>query len=302
MIASMRNVDTDARGRELGLHGTAQFPVAIYDDDLTEAAFAWHWHDELELNVAVCGRARLSVGTETHTLEQGDGVFINAGALHRGENIGAGACLLHWTVFHPRLIGGSIDSILWQKYVQPLLDDVSRSGVCLRRGVKWQAEAVSAAERAYRAYEAEQTGYEFAVREALSHAVFLLSVHRPASPRMPSDKQLRDAARIKTMLQYIQQHYAEEITVAQIARSAIVSESECLRCFRALLGVTPIQYVKQYRVQKAAELLRTGTQKVTEIGTQCGFQGMSYFTRTFKRICGCTPTDYRKQMGVMHGE
>ena len=62
---------------------------------------------------------------------------------------------------------------------------------------------------------------------------------------------LIDGARIKAMLQYVQAHYMEELHVEQIAASALIGEGECLRCFRGTIGTTPMQYVKQFRIQKA---------------------------------------------------
>ena len=58
------------------------------------------------------------------------------------------------------------------------------------------------------------------------------------------------------MLRFVEEHYAEELTVERIAASVALSESACLRSFRQMLGITPIQYVKQFRVEKAAELAR----------------------------------------------
>ena len=79
-----------------------------------------------------------------------------------------------------------------------------------------------------------------------------------------------------------------------IAASASVSASECLRCFHSIIHCTPIQYLRRYRIQRSAELLRQTDMSVSEIGVLCGFQEMSYFARSFKEIRGCTPTEYRK--------
>ena len=96
------------------------------------------------------------------------------------------------------------------------------------------------------------------------------------------------------MLQYIQDHCEEEITVSGIAKSAAVSTSECLRCFHSTIGATPIQYVLQYRIQMAAGLLTETDRKIADIGMQCGFQDLSYFARMFRRLKGYTPSEYRK--------
>jgi AraC-like DNA-binding protein len=98
------------------------------------------------------------------------------------------------------------------------------------------------------------------------------------------------------MLTYIDDHFGEELTVADIADQAAISVSECLRCFHSTLGLTPIQYVKQLRLQRAAELLTSTNRRIADIAAQCGFQDISYFTRSFKAQEGMLPSEYRKQM------
>ena len=106
------------------------------------------------------------------------------------------------------------------------------------------------------------------------------------------------AQRMKQMLRFVEEHYAEELTVERIADSVALSESACLRSFRQLLGTTPIQYVKQYRIEKAAGLLLTTRLRTGEIGAECGFTDLSYFTKTFREIKHCTPREYRQRFAV----
>lgn len=284
---------TDRQGRELAAHGTPLFPVACYHDDLCETPVPWHWHEELEALVIETGAARLAVSGDERVLHAGEGCFLNTGALHAVWPEGPGPCRLRSLVFHPRLVGGGVDSLLWQKYLEPLLSDRSRPCVVFR-AAPWEREAAAAVGAAWQACTAEEAGFEFAVREQLSRLILLLAQHCPAAEKSPSEGALRASERIKTMLQYIQQHYAEPLTLADIARSAAVSENECLRCFRRMVGASPIQYLKQLRIQKAAALLRTTDQKISAIGAACGFQEMSYFARTFRQLQGCTPGAYRR--------
>jgi len=295
MALSVCNTVTDGQGRELTVHGTTLFPVACYLDDLTIDEVPWHWHDELEVSVVESGTAIFSVDGEQRVFETGSGCFINSGVLHGAWQAVSGTGRMHATVFHPRLVGGSMDSVFWQGYMQPLLADASRRWVFFDPKVSWQREALAAVEEAWQACAAELPGYEFVIRRALSTVVFLLSQNCPPVRKAPSEKSLRDTRRIKEMLQYIQEHYSEPLTAADIARSAAVSERQCLRCFRAMIRAAPIQYVKQLRIQKAAELLQFTDRKVAEIGAACGFQEMSYFAKTFRELRGCTPSEYRRQ-------
>lgn len=202
MALSACNTETDSAGRELTVHGTAAFPIACYHDDLEAAPVPWHWHEELELLIASEGGVLAAAAGEKYTLAEGDGLFINAGVLHADWPLAVGRCRLHSVVFHPRLVGGSPDSVFWQKYLQPLLTDPSRPCAVLRRSVDWQREAMGCMERAFRAVVNEIPGYEFKTRAALSEMMYLLVTRAPATRAVPK-KALRSADRIKTMLQFV---------------------------------------------------------------------------------------------------
>lgn len=285
-------VSTDPNGREQIKHGTALFPVACYHDDLHQFGVEWHWHEELEVFTVETGTARVSVPGADYIIKQGEGFFVNTGILHGVWQDGAESCHLHSIVFHPHYIGGSADSILWQKYLEPLLTSSSCSCVHFT-GV--QKEPVGAIDRAWQLCAREEEGYEFGIRDQLSQVVLFLAQNLAFATKKPSAKTLRDGERMKRMLQYIQEHYAEEIFLPQIAESAHIGESECLRCFRSMIGCSPLQYVKQLRLQKAAGLLLSTNLKISEIGMQCGFQEMSYFAKEFRAMKGCTPRDFRNR-------
>ncbi len=300
MALSYCQTIADVQGRELTVHGTTAFPIACYFDDLQINPVPWHWHDELEAVVVADGTCVFTVGSQKHTLQKGDGIFINAGILHSVSEIGN--CHLHSICFHPRLVGGSLDSVFWQDYLQPLIADISLDCITLSSSTDWQQNCMDSIEEAWQACVAEKSGYEFHVRARLSLLIWLAASHRPLTKTVPSEKSLRDGERIKTMLQYIQEHFSEKINTSQIAASALISGSECLRCFRNTIGITPIQYVKQYRIRRAAHLLTSTAEKIINIGTQCGFQEMSYFAKAFKEIMGCTPSEYRRRNAMGDSE
>lgn len=293
-LSSCGSVVTDRQGRELLEHGTPLFPVACYHDNICEVDVSWHWHDELEVLSVEAGTARVAVNGTDCIVKQGEGFFINTGVLHGIWPVGEELCRLRSIVFHPRVVGGGVDSILWQKYLEPLLSDPCRPFVHFANTGGWEREASCAIQKAWQICVVEGAGFEFEVREWLSRLIFLLFQNCPAAEKKPSEKALRDGQRIKAMLQYIQEHYAEELTLTKIARSAAVSENECLRCFRNMIGSTPIQYVKQVRIQRAAELLASTDWKISDIGAACGFQEMSYFAKSFRELKGCTPGEFRK--------
>ena len=106
---------TDPHKRELKNHGSFDFPAACYENTLNTLPVPWHWHDELELSTTEEGSVTVHIGSEIYRMEKGDGCFINAGVLHAFEKNDSPNATEHAVVFHPRLVGGSMDSIFWQK-------------------------------------------------------------------------------------------------------------------------------------------------------------------------------------------
>ena len=298
MAFSTCEVRTNRQQLELARHGTGLFPIACYQEDLARESVPWHWHPELEIGVILKGTAVITAGAERFTVGQGEGFFINAEVLHAMWSQDGRECLLLSAVFHPRLVGGSTDSIFWQNYIQPLITDSVRQSIRLDGAACWHRQAVGAILSAWESCAREEPGYDLQVRGALSQFAFLLSRNRPDGREAPAKRVLRNEKRIKQMLQFIQENYALEIDTGDIARSAAISESECLRCFRSTIGASPIQYLKQFRVQKAAELLLSTGKDIGEVGGQCGFQDASYFTKTFRELKGSTPSAYRRERTV----
>lgn len=236
----------------------------------------------------------MAAGHDKATLHAGEGFFIHSGSLHGCWDEENSGCMFHSIVFHPRLVGGSLDSVFHQQYVQPLLDSSGPELIILKQDIPWQKSALESIETAWQAFVQEEAGFPFRVRNALSELTYQLQCHLSPAASNVSSKVLRDAQRIKTMLGYIHGHYSNDLNTAAIAGSASVSESECLRCFRSTIGTTPIQYLKQYRLQQAARLLAETHWKVSDIAVRCGFQDMSYFTKAFREAMGAVPTEYRR--------
>ena len=293
MPISVCNITLDAHGQELEKHGTPAFPIACYDDDIAACPVPWHWHEDLEAIVVTEGTLLLGCGSEQYTVRAGEGFFINTGILHgcwAGQSSG---CRIHSIVFHPGLVGGAPDSVYFRKYLHPLLENRSSGSLLLSPQIPWQADVIAHIESAWQAVNYEPPGYEFEARYRLSGIIQQLYNNLPVSSRDTDRKGQRDAQRIKGMLQFIHGHYPEKITVTDIAGSVSISESECLRCFRNTVQLTPNQYLRQYRILHAANLLDATNEKISVIAHACGFEDLSFFAKTFREIKGVSPSDYR---------
>lgn len=280
--------------RELVEHGTKAFPVGCYHDDLIKEGVPWHWHEELEAAVVTEGESLVTIGSEAFIAAKGEGFFVNSGVLHSCVAKDSASCRFHSLVFHSRLVGSSLDSVYYQKYVLPVLRAKNLLGMRLVPDGDWQEEALGNIESAWESIVNETEDFEIKARHELSRFLALLSRHLPVNPgKSPWDK--KDEERIKKMLQFIGEEYAEDLRTEDIAASAAVSESECLRCFKKTIGKTPIQFLKEYRLERASELLLSSSSSVGDIAYSTGFQDVSYFIKSFKALKGCTPKVFREE-------
>ena len=286
-------MEMDESSQELTEHGSALFPIACYEDNLSEGAVPWHWHPELELALVVQGCAVVAADAQRYTLREGDGCFINANTIHSAWNEGNSPCVIHSIVFHPKLVGGAPESIFWN-YLHGLLQNPALRFLPLSAQREEDAPLLSHIRESWLCCEAEEYGYEFSVRSRLSELVLQLNRRMSVASEPKTGVNRNTEVRVMAILDYIRTHLTEEITIAALAEAAAVSQSECIRCFKGVTGTTPLRYVNQLRLQRAAELLTTTGDKIIEIGMACGFQDMSYFARRFREQFGATPQFYRK--------
>lgn len=284
------DVTTDENERQLERHGFTAFPVAFYQGDLIGNTVVWHWHDELELILIRRGAIVAGAGGTCATLTAGEGCFIKAGAVHNIWKADSAPCEYRSVVFHPRLVG-SMDSIFWLHSIQPLGEPDFPQLLSFFAGDTIHFPAFFS--RLWRAQADKSAGYENEVRYLLTQFTAQLAHTPVGEERQPSDREARDMERMKAMLTFLEAHYAEELTLEQIAHSARISVTECMRCFRRSIGASPIRFLKERRLQHAAGLLRSTQRSVSQIAASCGFLDMSYFTKAFRQLYGTTPTAYR---------
>ncbi len=294
MALSQCNCFTDLHQRELTQHGSVSFPFACYHDDLPLQTVPWHWHEEWEFAIVSQGTVEILLENTRFFLHTGEGIFINSRALHAAEPASSERCRLHSAVFHPRLVGGSADSFFHQTLVQPLLSGTALRYVILRKEIPWQASVLDLFQRAWTVVAREQEDFENSTRYYLSRALRELIRQFPQLTVPLTSRELQDASRIRSLLEFVEDHYREELTLEDIARSENISVSACLRCFHKMLGTTPVQYLKQLRLGKAAEQLQATRHTVQEIALDCGFNDVSYFTRAFRQRYRQTPKAYRQ--------
>jgi len=105
---------------------------------------------------------------------------------------------------------------------------------------------------------------------------------------------------ILTTVKYIDEHFAvEDLSLPEVADTIGMSPSYFSMEFKAEMGISFKQYVTKLRMEKAKELLNNPTYKTYEVAYATGYADYPHFTKTFKKILGVTPSQYRKRIGVV---
>lgn len=113
-------------------------------------------------------------------------------------------------------------------------------------------------------------------------------------PRMETEERSRKI-HIDPAIHYIEEHYAEDFSVADLAELCHCSESLLYKQFQKALRVSPVVYLQNIRIQRALDLLAHTDLTVEEISTRTGFSSSNYFRTVFRKLTGKSPKELRNQ-------
>lgn len=294
MAAQIR---TDRDKKELKEHGSYAFPVMVSEERLSVygGSFLWHWHPEIELTIVLEGEILYQVNEETWHLKPGQGLFCNSNALHTGRMADAGDCRYISVTFDTKVLYGYSASLLYTKYIHPVIRDTALSAFSLEPDGGWQQRILDHLSGIWAASQEKSDTVELEIQ--LSLMQIWLDIYRHAGCGENAGELIPDRSqeRIRTILRFIQEHYEEKITLDQIAGQVNICKSECCRFFKKYMQVTMFDYLLAYRIDQSLPLLAGSDWEITEVAGRCGFANPCYYTRVFKRSKGCTPMEFRRK-------
>ena len=112
----------------------------------------------------------------------------------------------------------------------------------------------------------------------------------------PTVRGALDARRLRRVLDYIDSHLGENLSIEVLANEACLSPFHFARAFKAATGAAPHRYVTDRRIGYAKTLIGEGRLPLAEIAEICGFSSQTHLTRWFKRLAGTTPAAYRNRL------
>jgi AraC-like DNA-binding protein len=281
--------------REDARHGNVFLPVNNYHSliPVTYRELALHWHEEMEITLIQDGTSDYKVGQKVFEANAGDIILIPPYCTHSACEIPGKTMISDSMVFHPDYLGANNQDLSASKYLRPMAEGQLLMQEVIRDDDEGYAEIKDTFIRALDCFKNKQPFYEMLLKEKLLHILILLFSYGYIRESDDSHITSENRRHIKSALEYINDHYSEKISIAEMAQLAGFSESYFMSLFRQYVGMSCIQYVNLYRIQKAAHALEETAKSVSEIAMIHGFDNISYFNLQFRRTFGMTPREFR---------
>lgn len=288
----IKDFSIDSNLKERTEHRTVVLPFACYETTINQnihGHIPLHWHDEIQFVRIVKGEAVFQINEEKITLRQDEGIFINSGCLHMAEDMNNSGCVYICLNVSPHFV---VPRELYATFVAPYIQATNLPYLYMDSNRVWGKNILDAMIDIYHSIQQQPPYYEI---EIAMHLTFIWkNLIRNGFQLTYDQTEAVKSHRMKQMLSWIDNHYAEKITLNDIARASQLSRSECCRYFKRMLNTTPLHYVIDYRIQKSLLLLQQAGSNVTEVAYKVGFNSTSYFIERFRRSMNMTPLAYKK--------
>lgn len=238
-----------------------------------------HYHNDMEFLKVLDGSVKVIIGTKSFICDKDDLVFIVPTVVHSvySESSDAKICGL---VFNPKLL-------------TPIFEfkGCTSNFLVIHKDSQGYNELNNVLISAVDSYGGDGDGYRLKMRAFCLQLLATLT-----DLRVFLTEPTKNYKVVKPALDYIEQHFAEKITVADLSKIVGQCEGHFIRTFCSETGRTPAAYLVEYRLHEAMKLLSKGQYSVSEIAERTGFCDASYFSRIFKRHIGINPKSYEKTL------
>lgn len=290
-----RTILVDSARRELEKHGTETFPMTVNHDDLWSFEgknVPIHWHNDLEINLIREGEAVFQVYQKSYRVRTGEGFLLNRNVPHSCSSPGNEHVRYSTILVRPDFLYGDFGSDVERKCFQPFLQNSAIPCIYLTGFDENGKEILQKLNQVEEAFERKRFCYELKIKGLLCEAfAMILYGHRQELTKfVPAN--LQELERLEKMLNYLNMHFTEVISLQDLADQVHLSREVCCRLFKKMTGKTITGYLEEYRVNKSFSLVQSGQYSMTQITEMVGFSNPSRFASAFRKRFGCNPGEY----------
>lgn len=277
--------------KEDAKHGESFFPVQKYITNLSSEYMGVtnHWHEEAELTLITSGKCIYKIDLVEYEVEEGDILFVPPLFLH-SITLGNNKKVSSETyVFHLKFLGGNSTDICSTRYLAPIMNQEFSMPYVIKPNHPAYVSLRKIFNQINTTYDESIIGYELALKSFFLQTIFLLLQY---SKKVAVSETEKVSDKIKNVLDYIELHYSETITVSQLAKLCYFSDYHFMRFFKKHMNMTCVEYINNLRLEKAVELFEKGNSSIMEVSLSVGFHNLSYFHRAFKKKYRMTPLSF----------
>lgn len=269
------------------MSGKREQRQVYYDNDLGVEAyqlsgivqkFPNHFHDFYVIGFIEGGKRHLWCKGREYDLRAGDLVLFNPRDNHYCAPVGGEQLDYRAVNIRPEVMLDAAGEIVGKKFSPHFT-----------QSVVYQSEAAAAVGEVYNAILSDAPRLE---KEEAFFYLLEQILQEYASP-FEALKQDEPDEQIKMLCAYMEQHFAENITLEDMLSMTSFGKSYLLRSFTKQVGVSPYRYLQTIRIGKAKKLLEQGTEPI-DVADRAGFSHQSHFTNFFKSFIGLTPKQYQR--------
>lgn len=274
----------DIQFNERKQHGLPDFPFQYYFIDSSHPQYVMplHWHGEFELIRIISGSFNLFLDNVPVTLSKGDCAIIDCTTMHRGDPNNA---VYECAVFSISMLYKKSNDIIRQ-YLRP----IAHKKVNVNYNPKEKTAEII--HRIFSVAKEKRDMYELTVHSLL-YEFFLTLYQDNMIAEGAKHKNSKQMEIIGELLDWIEENFTESITLSSLSKISGLNQKYLCRFFKEYTGRTPIDYINNLRIDAACHEMEHSKLSVTEAALVSGFNSISYFTKTFKKYKGISPSEYR---------
>lgn len=264
---------------ETQVYPNRSFPFLYHTHHIDQHfLYLLHWHENMELLYMTEGSMKVIIDTQQYVVKQGDLAIINCYQPHfivPPESPASYLCLIpsktYCEEFGLPMEDAQIQPVIHSPHITALFEAIAQE------------------------FQSEQPFQKTMLKSRIMLLLTELFRHHTLSdPATTSKPQSNKLKIVQSALLYMKQHLNEPISTEQIAQHIGFSKYYFCRLFKEITTYSPVNYLNLLRCKNAQRLLTEGKKSIHEIATLCGFENLSYFTRTYKKYMGVLPLEEKR--------
>jgi len=243
-----------------------------------------NWHSSVEFLYFIDGSAKITLNSDVYTATAGDVVVINSNTVHNITSTDTTICKYYCLII-------SIEFL--EDYSLYMSDNTMFEPIIKSDNVRELFEKIITLFKSPTPHSNVIT-----TSHIMSLFMYLLENHKIEPIITKPTTYSKKFHMIQKTLSYIRRNYTNQISVEDIAAHVMFSSDYLSHTFKEFTGNTIIYYINYLRCHHARSLLRKDELSISSIATQCGFNNVSYFTKTYKKFFGVSPSVYKASLDL----